>query len=168
MVNAGFVLLLNGCSSAGKTSLARVLQARRPMLHLQLDAFRAMEPEGYFTHIDPGLRHLRVAALCRAMNAAARQFAVHGQEVILDHVLPAQAWAWLEEDLAGVPLHRVGVLCELPELERREATRSDRRPGLARSQRDDAVGAAYDFTVDTTRTSAAECAAQVLAWLATR
>ncbi len=94
----GFVLVLNGCSSSGKTAIAKVLQQSQPLalLHLQLDAFRAREPEGYF---GPDQRHqapLRVAALCRAMHAAAREYALHGQNVILDHVLSAEAWQYLQ------------------------------------------------------------------------
>ena len=164
----GFVLVLNGCSSSGKTSIAKVLQDSQPLalLHLQLDVFRAMEPQGYF---DPDQRDqapLRVAALCRAMHAATREYVLHGQNVILDHVLSAEAWQYLLEDFVGLPVYLVAVQCELAEAERREAERHDRTPGLARSQWSHIHGGrTYDCTVDTTRAAATSCAAQVLAWL---
>jgi chloramphenicol 3-O phosphotransferase len=43
------ILFLNGVSSAGKTSIARVLQHTLPesYLHVQLDSFEAMLPERY-------------------------------------------------------------------------------------------------------------------------
>lgn len=164
----GFVLVLNGCSSAGKSSIATVLQRSQPLalLHLQLDAFRTMEPEGYFGPDQRDLAPLRVAALCRAMHAAAREFALHGQNVILDHVLSAEAWQYLLEDFDDLPIYLVAVQCDLAELERREAERLDRKPGLARSQWSHIhEGRKYDCVVDTTRATSTACAAQVLAWL---
>jgi chloramphenicol 3-O phosphotransferase len=43
------VILLNGCTSAGKTSLARALQASLPelWLHLSLDHFLSMTPRKF-------------------------------------------------------------------------------------------------------------------------
>jgi len=48
--NPGTVIVFNGASSAGKTSIAKALQTKlgTPYLHVQLDAFRAMEPPGYW------------------------------------------------------------------------------------------------------------------------
>jgi len=164
----GQVVVLNGPSSAGKSSLARELQATLPRayLHVQLDAFRAMEPLGYFSQVPPELRDLRVAALCRAMNATTAEYARHGQNVLLDHVLPAEAWKYLAEDLAGFIVLLVGVRCSLEVLEARERSRGDRPRGLASSQvRQIHADRAYDFEVDTSHRSPADCAAQVRGWL---
>jgi len=48
--NNGCIVVLNGTSSSGKTSLATAVQAVAPeqYLHVQLNAFRDMEPVGYF------------------------------------------------------------------------------------------------------------------------
>ena len=101
---AGRVVVLNGTSSAGKTALAVALQRAAPelqLVHVQLDAFRAMEPPGYWSsdYVEQGA--LRVEALCRAINSAVAQFARFGQNVILDHVLTPTACRFLVEDLTG-------------------------------------------------------------------
>ena len=89
----GRVLVLHGTSSAGKTSLAKALQAVLPEahLHVQLNAFRDMEPPGYWNDLDPATRELRIEALCRAMHAAVAAFARNGQHVILDTVLDRES-----------------------------------------------------------------------------
>ncbi|MRD47964.1 phosphotransferase-like protein [Caenimonas koreensis] len=95
---AGRIVVLNGASSSGKTSIAKALQASstaEAFLHISLDAFRAFEPAGYWS---PDVRQLhaqRVESLCRAMNAAAAAYVRAGDSVIVDHVLPPEAWAWL-------------------------------------------------------------------------
>ena len=169
LAHNGTVVVLNGASSAGKSSLARELQRLlpRPHLHVQLDAFRHMEPPAYFDHLAEGEAATRVAALCRSMNAAVAEFAAHGLDVLLDHVLTPEAWAYLHDDLAHVKVLLVGVHCAREELARRESTRADRKVGLSASQ---AAwiheGRAYDFTVDTTGQSVAAVAGSVARWLA--
>jgi len=167
----GRIVLLNGTSSSGKTTLAKRLQAlstTEAFLHISLDAFRGMEPPGYWA---PGTKQLwpaRVEALCRSINSTAATYARGGESVIVDHVLPREAWSWIAEDWAGLPALFIGVHCGAEELLHREQARGDRPTGLASSQ----LGAVhaervYDFEVDTTRASADECAACLYAWLAT-
>ncbi len=166
----GRVIVLNGTSSSGKSTLARLMQQAfdEPHLHVQLDAFRAMEPPGYFDGVSPEVSALRLAALCRAINAAAAEYARHGQHVILDHVLPRQGWAYLAQGLAGLPVYLVGVKCDLPQLQQREARRNDRPLGLAESQMSMHDGVIYDFEIDTSKTSPQDCAQAVLAWFAAK
>ncbi len=165
----GRVLVLNGASSSGKTSLAKALQALLPdpHQHVQLDAFRAMEPAGYWDGLDNDTSKVRIAALCRAMHAAVAAFARNGQHVILDTVLDrASATRYLLDDLGSIGFGLIGVHCSLDELERRETARGDRQSGLARRQFESVhVGRNYDFSVDTTHASAAACAAEIAAWL---
>ena len=168
LVSRGKLVVINGPSSSGKTTLAKNLQRalQEPFLHLQLDAFRAMEPDEYFERIDNDLRWLRVAALCRSMNAACAQFLLHGQNVILDHALPQEGWQYLNEDLSGQYVLTIGVFCSLEELERREKQRQDRKPGLAASQFSSLHrGRQYDTEVDTTNAEPNECASELAAWL---
>lgn len=66
----GMVIVLNGASSAGKTSIAKALQAKldAPYHHVQLDAFRAMEPPGYrdaWEQWAPGVLDIRLAEQMR-------------------------------------------------------------------------------------------------------
>ena len=169
------IIVLNGTSSSGKSSLARALQARRgkPFQHLQLDAFRRMEPNDYWEawhEQDPALVALKHAALCRAMHAALAEYARHGLDVIFDTVLwHREDWRYLLEDLDGLPVYLVGVNCTLEELLRREQARGDREAGLAAGQvKSIHMGKVYDFQVDTTATSTEQCADDLLAWLDTR
>lgn len=168
-MNRGFVLLLNGCSSSGKTSLARALQRAAPdlqLMHVSLDSFRSMEPEGYWSREQKDQWPTRVAALCHAINATTKQYISHGQNVVLDHVLSKEAWSFLEADLANEPVYLVRVECALSVAEAREAGRRDRTSGLARSQWDSIhLGRDYDLIVDTSTTSPAGLAESVLRWI---
>ena len=168
MPGSGCILLLNGTSSSGKTSLAKAVQVALPRqyLHVQLNAFRDMEPVGYFSRTQAESGPLRVAALCRAMHATVAEFAGHGQNVIFDHVLSDEAWHYLFEDFREQTLYLVGVHCAVEELVRRERARGDREHGLAESQ----VGQIhenreYDFSVDTSHSNPTECAHALVHWL---
>ena len=158
------IIVLNGTSSSGKSSLARALQARRgrPIQHLQLDAFRRMEPNDYWeawNEQDPVLVALKHAALCRAMHAALSEYVRHGIDVIFDTVL------WHREDWR----YLLGINCALDELTRREQDRGDREIGLAAGQfKTIHMGKVYDFQVDTTAATTEQCAGDVLAWLDTQ
>jgi chloramphenicol 3-O phosphotransferase len=168
LIESGNILVLNGTSSSGKTSLCKALQAILPQqyLHIQLDAFRSMEPSGYFSREQAALAPVRVAALCRAMHAAVAEFTAHSQNVILDHVLLADAWHYLFEDFCDQRLYLIGVYCSNEELLRREHARGDRKPGLAQSQLAPIhENREYDFAVDTTCRSSSDCANDVARWL---
>ena len=168
-VRTGRVLVLNGTSSAGKSSLATALQGAlpEPHLHVALDAFRAMEPADYWLGLDTATTQRWVAGLCGAMHATVAAFAQSGQNVIFDTALDRTSVVEsLHADLGHLGFSLIGVHCALDELERREAARGDRPEGLARRQFATIhVGRTYDFSVDTTRTSAEACAAEIAAWL---
>ena len=165
----GRLIVLNGTSSSGKTSLAVELQslaADLQLIHLQLDAFRAMEPPGYWSKDHREQAPQRIEALCRAINKASAEFARCGQNVILDHVLTPQACSYMLDDLIGHQVLFVKVACSVEELERREALRKDRTVGLAKSQLESVhTACSYDFEVDTTVRSAAVLARELAAWL---
>ena len=167
--SAGRVLVLNGASSAGKSSLAKALQAAltEPHLHVALDAFRAMEPADYWLGLDAAVTQRRIAGLCRAMHATVAAFADSGQHVIFDTALDrASVVESLNADLAHFDLTLIGVHCAPDELERRETARGDRPRGLARRQLESIhTGRTYAFSVDTTHASAAACAVEIAAWL---
>ena len=48
------IILLNGVGSAGKSSIAKALQAvtTEPFLHVEMDTFFNMMPERYWDHPD--------------------------------------------------------------------------------------------------------------------
>lgn len=147
------------------------LLSPQPLHHVQLDAFRAMEPPGYWDgweQRDAGTVRNMMAALCGAMCAAALQYSSHGQQVILDVALTnPQARSMVVDLLHGRPVYLVGVHCSAEELERRERQRGDRNIGLAASQ----IAwihrpMIYDIEIDTTGKTAEAAAVELLAWLA--
>lgn len=162
----GRIVVLNGASSSGKTTLAKHLQAlsTEAFQHVSLDAFRDMEPPGYWAG-SKELWPLRVEALCRAINAAAAAYARSGESVVVDHVLPDEGWTWMSQDFAGLQVHVVAVHCDPQELARRERARGDRPAGLAASQAGLHRERDYDFELDTTHVDAGAGAEALLAWL---
>jgi chloramphenicol 3-O phosphotransferase len=170
--SAGTILILNGTSSSGKTSIVREIQllVAKPYHHLPLDTFRSMEPRDYWEgwkHQPSDTVALKLAALCRAMNAALAEYSRHGQNVIFDTELSnPDAWQYVLEDLVDFPVLMVGVTCSVAVLAQRELERGDRTPGLAASQFDRVhKGKEYDLMIDTTESSTSHCANVLAAWL---
>ena len=162
------VLFLNGCTSAGKSSIAQALQARlpTPWLCTGIDDAFAMLPQHFHNHPDGfffdrtehNLVRLNFGAFglatLKAHARSAAAIAKGGVDLILDEVVLRQDLRndWLEV-LDAVDVLWVGVHCDLQELERREVARGDRIHGQARGQFDLVhQGFDYDVEVDTTET----------------
>lgn len=171
-MGAGRIIILNGASSSGKTSIVRALQtlAPYPLLDAGLDRFLWMLPKRYLERPlwDDVLGLATEAgetgrALVFGMHRAMASLADAGLHVIADHVLIDPAWvadcAYLFRDL---PAYLVGVVCPLNVLEAREAARRDRTLGQAKAQIHlvHAHGI-YDLVVDTSRFSPEACAQQI-------
>jgi chloramphenicol 3-O phosphotransferase len=144
-------IILHGPTSAGKSSLARALQAGSPTpaFHVSLDAFvtmsnrcdmRSDEERGqaYHIHCD----NLR-STLARVANT---QF-----DIILDFVLRDEAELETCFQVLSVRCtYLVQVWAPLHVLEERERRREDRAYGMAREQfGHPAFQRAYDLAVDT-------------------
>lgn len=179
---AARIVLLNGVGSAGKSSIARALQAAAatPFLHVAMDGFLEMLPPALFGHPD-GLVFTRrdtpegpeieisggpvLARAMRGMRQAVAALAGQGNDLILDEVLLGPDG--LDEYralLAGHRLMTVGVHCPLDVLEARERARGDREIGLARWQFPRVhAGRRYDFELDTAAAGPAQCAAAIVA-----
>jgi chloramphenicol 3-O phosphotransferase len=149
------VIVLNGVSSSGKSTLARALQASldEPWLHVEVDAFLAMLPMKGFAEI---------VAVARGANAAVAALAREGNRVIYDCVLSGELVDDLRAELVDAPTLWVGVHCAAAVLAERERVRGDRMVGQARAQLAAAhKGISYDLEVDTTEASAEACAFEV-------
>jgi len=156
----GTILLLNGASSSGKTSLVRALQTELPAPYLDagLDRFLWMLPGRYLrrplwddvlglaTEAGQTGRHL-VLGMHRAIAALSRA----GNCVVADHVLVEPEWVMdCATVLADLPAWLIGVRCPLPVLLERERSRGDRTLGQAAAQHERVhAHNVYDFEVDT-------------------
>jgi len=158
-------VVLNGASSAGKTSIARAVQRLRgePVLHAPLDTFTDMFDWPSIPDREERLRCHRAGV--DNFHSALAILAANPFFLVVDHVL--EQHAWLEATLGALAVRTVflvGVRCPLPVLESRERARGDRRTGLARFQFERVHEAkTYDLEVDTSTASAQECAAAILA-----
>jgi chloramphenicol 3-O phosphotransferase len=167
MGRRGRVILLNGASSSGKSSIGRALLPLLPdpWFLVPVDAISGMRSTVHTRQLDDGevdemLRRTR-AGYHRAVAALASV----GNDVVMDYPLTEP---WRLDDLLDVleeyDVTLVEVRCDPEELERRERARGDRPAGLARSQTIDAHGD-HDVAVDTTRTGPEEAAAMIAAAL---
>ena len=180
-MTAGQAIVLNGTSSAGKTTLGRVLQDRLDgwWLLVGVDTLitampwrmygtpdgHTIRPDGT-VEVGPGWRRTQdqwrasIATLLRA-----------GANVLLDEVFlegGADQARW-QQVLEGLEVTWVGVHCDVEVAAAREAARGDRSPHMARAQA--AVvheGVAYDVRVDTSAQAAEDVADLVIAALRDR
>ena len=132
----GRIIVINGPSSSGKTTLALALQKELdlPFIRFSFDLFldhRAFPSEG--------IRSGRFSweqmrpSVFRGIQQCLPALATAGNNVIFDHIIETRPWlADLISMIAGLDGFFVGLHCSLPELERREMGRGDRRPGEAR------------------------------------
>jgi len=162
----GKIILLNGVSSAGKTTLAKEIQrqSETPFYHICCDSFMDMTPE----HILRRGFDKQLAITQGIMHETVRLFSDRGHCVVVDDVvlnLPEKN-DWLYEYavlLAQSPVLFVQVDCPLPELIRRQTARGDRHPDQAQWQMAHRYTAIpYDLTVDTFAESTERCAERIL------
>ncbi|WP_020390442.1 chloramphenicol phosphotransferase CPT family protein [Kribbella catacumbae] len=157
-LSTGRVILLNGTSSSGKTSIATALVEilPGPWFNLGIDVLHRARTPGHRS----GEVFERTA---RGYHRVLAAMATTGNDVIADQVIGGP---WRLDDcleaLAGVRVLFVGVRCPLPVVEVRERERSNRPPGQAARQ----IGtvhahARYDLEVDTSVLTPQECATQI-------
>lgn len=163
------VIILNGTSSSGKTTLAAALQEMLPEIYmcLSIDAFWGTLPQKAFA---PDVIAQIGPSVVTGFHSCLAALASVGNKVIVDTVLAEKKWA--EECLLILQPHQtlyVGVHCPLEELERREQARGDRALGLARHQWNHVhLHVPYDLEVSTLENSPEQCAEKILQHLVTR
>ena len=175
------VIVLNGGSSSGKSSIATCLQRRLEGTWLTLgidDLIRAMSHGPADTTAGGTLEFTSDgsvvvgAAFRRAETGWSEGLAAMaraGTDLIIDEVFlgGGESQARLRTALMGLSVVWVGVQCQPVVAEARELQRADRNIGMARHQAERVHrGVEYDVVVDTSETAPDDCAAAIVAWLA--
>lgn len=148
----GRIILLNGTSSSGKSTLAKALRQAMP------------EPFCYFASdqlADAGFRPLKQKVRhVGSLNERARffdgfhrsiaAFAAAGNDLIVEHIVEeASWWQQLQELWSPFDTFWVGVHAPFAEIERREQQRGDRSIGEARYHLKTHDHCRYHVEVDT-------------------
>jgi chloramphenicol 3-O phosphotransferase len=156
-------IVLHGPTSAGKTKLAKALQATSPVpaFHVSLDAFVTMSNRRDMRSDEERAKAYKLH--CENLRSTLSRIAQTEFDIILDLVLrdEAELQACLEA-LNGRATYLIGVSAPLPVLEARERERPDRARGIAKEQVVDPVyNRKYDLMLDTSRTTPEAGAAAV-------
>lgn len=135
-VPPGKIIIINGPSSSGKTTLALALQRQldSPFIRFSFDLFldhKAFPMEqirsGKFSW------DLMRPSVFRGIQQCLPALATAGNNLIFDHIIETKAWLYdLISSISEFDVFFVGLHCSLPELERREIERGNRRKGEAR------------------------------------
>lgn len=154
------IILINGVSSAGKTTLCKSLQEHlaEPYIHLEEDRFvyNTYHPRYFVAGVVEEIFAKTMTGYYRSLRA----FVSAGHNVLADTGFYSEDLVrQCAAELAGLPVWLVGVHCSLTELERREAERADRSAGTAREQFQSIhAHAVYDVEVDTSQMDSDQCA----------
>ena len=163
-------IVLHGPTSAGKSSIAKALQANAPVpaFHILLDAFVTMSNRGDMRSDDERAQAYRIH--CENLRATLARLVDTQFDIILDLVLRDEAE--LEACLRALsrrPTCIVGLSAPLKVLEVRERARGDRFGSMAREQLGHpAYARDYDLTIDTSICSAEEAAIAIRNFLNNR
>ena len=191
-MSLGNIILLNGTSSSGKTTIARALQdvLDTPYLHTGIDQTLIEHlPKGLIVYSDgvhpasaegwlavfrkDALVQVRIGPVgyqwITGMYRAVAALAEAGLNVILDDVIyDARVLESAVETLRAEQVFFVGVRCPLEVAEQRERERGNRAGGARAFYDLVHTHGVYDLEVDSARYSPDECAQQIKRGLLTR
>lgn len=158
------VILLNGPSSAGKSSIARALLQKLPdsgnAVVLSLDDYLKMSADEPIWEDDV---FAVMPRMCEDISTALK----NGKTVMIDHVITsARIYRALRDTVAGYQMKTVLVSCDVATLRRREAERGDHCAGSAESSlRYLYPKTGYDLCVDSSKASPAALAEMIVSAL---
>lgn len=166
---SGKIILINGASSSGKSTLSRAVQKQldEPFWHLSIDHLResGVLPLDRVRAGDFLWNSMR-PAFFQGFHNALPAIAVAGNNLIVDHIVETQEWmASLLSLLSSFDVYFVGLHCPPADLERRELARGDRRIGEALNDFQTIHSfVTYDLELDSTRPVEINAATLIAAW----
>jgi chloramphenicol 3-O phosphotransferase len=148
------IIFLHGASSSGKSTIARVLQARieKPFWHISIDHLRdsGVLPMNRFRSGEFAWADARQAVFS-GFHASLAAYADAGNNLILEHILDTNGWLEMLCNLFEChDVLFVAVHCPLEALVEREKHRGNRPAGSAKRDFEAIhVGKVYDLELDT-------------------
>lgn len=157
------IIVLNGPSSSGKSTLANHLQKRLKDMRnerydiISIDDFLAMTTEEAIYEED-------VFEISSKLCEKAIEMLELKQGIIIDHVITSERIFYqLMETLKDYHIYLVRVTCPLPELKRREKVRRNRCLGSAEASSQYLFPKdGYDLTLDTFQLSVEDCSWHII------
>jgi len=160
------IIVLNGMSSVGKSSVAKAVQriAQKPFLHVQMDDFLTMLPPRAIEHEDGLVFHRIdsktidvqsgpiVTRALEGMRYAIAAMAERGNHMVVDDVFFDSEDTEYRQLLRQFDFRLIGLFAPLNVVRNRELARGDREIGLAKGQFERVhKGRKYDLEVDTSQ-----------------
>lgn len=175
-MESGRLIMLNGTSSAGKTSILTELQKKLPQLYLLagLDKFLNFLPESYFKlpqwNEVMGLSNQSGPIgdqLITGMHHSIKALLDTGHNVLSDQVFINSNWVAEAASLfSGYNAYIIGIRCPLVVIEQREKDRKNRTLGSSALQFDVVHRwTEYDFSLDSSLNSPEQNAEMILEFL---
>ncbi len=159
------IIVLNGTSSVGKSTLAKALRAVLPP-HFCYYASDQLA-DASFRPLQPEAREAGRARFFRGFHRSIAAFAATGNDLLVEHIVEEQAWAdELSRLLAPFDVFWIGVHAPAEEVARRERLRGDRAPGEALFHMKTHSFCQYHLEIDATRPVPGSVQTIVEAWKA--
>ncbi len=159
----GRIILLNGTSSAGKSTLAKAL---RPRLEAQFHYYASDQlANEAFRPSDKEVRYRWRQAFFDGFHRSIPAFASVGIDLLVEHIVEEQSWADdLRILLAPFDVFWVGVHAPIAEIIRREHARGNRQMGEGSYHLKTHSFCKYDIEIDTMEPLDQNVASIVAAW----
>jgi len=186
----GHVIILNGPSAVGKSSIIRAFQAKRKELWLGIgidNFFVGILPPKFYLEDTPEHRQVMYGVaiedeqgklftlhigtqgqkVIKGMHEAIAAYARAGNNVIVDYIMYDPAWRDdLLKSLSGIFVIQVGITAELPVIEEREKIRATSPRGHARSVYESThQGWDYNLMINTDKITAEQAADSIIAFM---
>ena len=144
----GRIILLNGTSSAGKSTLAKPLRVQlEPQFHYYSSDQLA---DAGFRPLDGNARFKYRESFFEGFHRLIPAFAEVGLDLLVEHIVECQGWADdLKVLLSPFDVFWVGVHAPVAEIERRERLRGNRQIGEGVYHLKTHTFCQYDLEVDT-------------------
>lgn len=181
--NPGMVLIINGASAVGKSSIVKAFQTKQaaPWLSAGIDnLFARILPQKFYLEAKQNY-HLAIhndtsenkkatlftvkigpeaQTIIKGMHRAIAAYAHVGNNVIVDYIKYDDAWIPdLKESLQGIKVIWIGINASLASIEQREKARGTSPSGHARSHYDTVhMNMSYDLMINTDSLTANQAA----------